>query len=88
VGVKFDRIQCVKWRIAIRQQKTQSRRSFATQWTVRTANIRPSKFGTFKMWHLIEDFFDQGLVMKALIGVGWLAVLIMIFSLGQQLLSS
>ena len=39
------------------------------------------------MWHLIEDFFDQGLVMKGLIGVGWLAVIIMIFSLGQQLLS-
>ena len=39
------------------------------------------------MWHLIEDFFDHGLVMKGLIGVGWLAVIIMIFSLGQQLLS-
>ena len=39
------------------------------------------------MWHLIEDFFDQGLVMKGLIGVGWLAVIIMIFTLGQQILS-
>ena len=39
------------------------------------------------MWHLIEDFFDQGLVMKGLIGVVWLDVIIMIFSLGQQILS-
>lgn len=29
------------------------------------------------MWHLIEDFFEQNLVMMALIGLGWLAVLIM-----------
>ncbi len=39
------------------------------------------------MWHLIEDFFDQGIVMKAFIGLGWLSLLIMVFSLIQQLAS-
>jgi len=29
------------------------------------------------MWYLIEDFFDQSWVMKAMIGLGWLCVLIM-----------
>ena len=33
------------------------------------------------MWHLIEDFFDQNIVMKAFIGLGWLCVLIMLTSL-------
>jgi hypothetical protein len=36
------------------------------------------------MWHLIEDFFDQNILMKAFIGWGWLSVLIMIFSFVQQ----
>ena len=27
------------------------------------------------MWHLIEDFFDQNLIMKAFLGLGWLCVL-------------
>jgi len=35
------------------------------------------------MWHLIEDFFDQNIIMKAFIGLGWLSVLIMIFSFLQ-----
>tara|TARA_B110000971_G_C20033948_1_gene513118 strand:- start:1539 stop:1706 length:168 start_codon:yes stop_codon:yes gene_type:complete len=35
------------------------------------------------MWHLIEDFFDQNILMKAFIGWGWLSVLIMIFSFVQ-----
>ncbi len=35
------------------------------------------------MWHLIEDFFDQNILMKAFIGWGWLSVLIMIFSIVQ-----
>ena len=39
------------------------------------------------MWHLIEDFFDQGIVMKVFIGLGWLSLLIMVFSLVQQLAS-
>ena len=33
------------------------------------------------MWHLIEDFFDQNIVMKGMIGLGWLCVLIMLTSL-------
>jgi hypothetical protein len=33
------------------------------------------------MWHLIEDFFDQSLVMKLFIGLGWLSILIMVVSL-------
>ena len=37
------------------------------------------------MWHLIEDFFDQNIVMKAMIGIGWLCVIIMIFSFGDGL---
>jgi hypothetical protein len=36
------------------------------------------------MWHIIEDFFDQNIVMKGFIGLGWLCVAIMIFSLIQQ----
>lgn len=35
------------------------------------------------MWHLIEDFFDQNIIMKAFIGLGWLSVLIMVFSFVQ-----
>lgn len=33
------------------------------------------------MWYLIEDFFDQSLLMKAFIGWGWLSVIIMLSSL-------
>ncbi len=32
------------------------------------------------MWHLVEDFFEQGLVGKLFVAVGWLAVLIMVSS--------
>lgn len=32
------------------------------------------------VWHLIEDFFEQGLVVKLFQGVGWLAVVIMVAS--------
>lgn len=32
------------------------------------------------MWHLVEDFFEQSLVGKLFIGVGWLAVVIMLAS--------
>jgi hypothetical protein len=39
------------------------------------------------MWHLIEDFFDQNLFMKAFLGLGWLSVLIMFCSLVQQVLA-
>jgi|GEM_PF-607791 len=35
------------------------------------------------MWYLLEDFFDQSLVMKALLGWGWLCVIIMIASLAS-----
>jgi len=33
------------------------------------------------MWYLIEDFFEQNLLMKAFIGFGWLCVWVMIFSM-------
>ena len=33
-----------------------------------------------RMWYLIEDFFEQSLVMKAIIGWGWLSILIMVTS--------
>jgi len=33
------------------------------------------------VWYLIEDFFEQSLIMKAFIGWGWLAIMIMITSL-------
>ena len=32
------------------------------------------------MWHLIEDFFEQSLVGKLFVGVGWLAIVIMVAS--------
>ncbi len=37
------------------------------------------------MWYLIEDFFDQSWFMKAVIGWGWLCILIMLTSLGEQI---
>ena len=39
------------------------------------------------MLHLIEDFFEQSLVMKGFIGLGWLAVLIMLASLVSSALA-
>lgn len=33
------------------------------------------------MWYLVEDFFDQSLVMKLFITWGWLSMVIMICSL-------
>ena len=39
------------------------------------------------MWHLIEDFFDQNLSMKAFLGLGWLSVLIRVCSLVQQIIA-
>jgi hypothetical protein len=33
------------------------------------------------MWHLIEDFFDQNIVMKGMLGFGWLCILVMVTSL-------
>lgn len=39
-----------------------------------------------RMWYLIEDFFEQGLVVKLFLAVGWLAVVIMIASLIDLLL--
>lgn len=39
-----------------------------------------------QMWHLIEDFFEQGLIAKLFIAVGWLAVLIMVASFVDSLL--
>ncbi|MDP6377261.1 MAG: hypothetical protein QF921_10115 [Pseudomonadales bacterium] len=38
------------------------------------------------MWCLIEDFFDQPLVMKGLVGWGWLCIVLMIASLVASLL--
>jgi len=33
------------------------------------------------MWHLIEDFFEQSIVMQAFIAWGWLSVIIMLTSI-------
>ena len=33
------------------------------------------------MWHLVEDFRAQSLVMKAIIAWGWLAIIVMVASL-------
>jgi hypothetical protein len=33
------------------------------------------------MWYLIEDFFEQSLVMKAILAWGWLSILIMLTSI-------
>jgi hypothetical protein len=40
------------------------------------------------MRHLVEDFFAQSWAMKAVIGWGWLAVLIMLLSFAQPYLPS
>ncbi len=39
------------------------------------------------MWHVIEDFFDQGLAVKALIGWGWLCFGIMAWSIAVKIVS-
>ena len=39
-----------------------------------------------RMWHLIEDFFEQGVVVKLFLAAGWLSVVIMIASLVDLLL--
>ena len=33
------------------------------------------------MWYLIEDFFEQNIVMKGFIGFGWLCAWVMVFSM-------
>ena len=33
------------------------------------------------MWHLVEDFLAQSLVMKTSIAWGWLAIIVMVASL-------
>lgn len=38
------------------------------------------------MWYLIEDFFEQGVVVKLSLAAGWLSVVIMIASLVELLL--
>jgi hypothetical protein len=40
------------------------------------------------MWFLIEDFFEQSLVMKAIIGWGWLSIAIMLASLPASLMQA
>ena len=37
------------------------------------------------MWYLIEDFFEQGLLIKLFLAVGWLAVVIMVASFAALL---
>ena len=37
------------------------------------------------MWYLIEDFFDQGWFMQAILAFAWLCVVIMLFSFGDTL---
>ena len=47
----------------------------------------PFKQGLLKrMWHLIEDLFEQGLVVKLFLAIGWLAVVIMLASFVDLLL--
>ena len=41
---------------------------------------RLGRSGNGTVWHLIEDFFEQGIVVKLFLGVGWLAVVIMVAS--------
>ena len=38
------------------------------------------------MWYLIEDFMEQSLVMKACLGWGWLAIVIMLASIFSDFL--
>ena len=40
----------------------------------------PKKMEAIRMWHLIEDFFEQGIVVKLFILLGWLCVAIMVAS--------
>ena len=40
------------------------------------------------MKHLVEDFFAQSWAMKAVIGWGWLAVVIMLASFVQSYVNS
>ncbi len=40
------------------------------------------------MWYLLEDFFEQSLVMQALIGWGWLSIVIMVTSLADTVIAN
>lgn len=40
------------------------------------------------MWYLIEDFFEQSLVMMACIAWGWLSILIMVCSILDPIITS
>ena len=44
---------------------------------LRRAGERRKKGESKHMWYLIEDFFEQSIVGKLFVGVGWLAMLIM-----------
>ena len=39
------------------------------------------------MWYLIEDFFEQSWIMKLFQLWGWASVLIMVLSLGDNVIS-
>lgn len=57
--------------------------------SIRRPCYSPPSFGrriVQRMWHLIEDFFEQGVVVKLFLAVGWLAVVIMVASLIDLLL--
>ena len=58
------------------------RRETAVWYSRRSSGWRNPK----RMWHLIEDFFEQGVVVKLFIAAGWLSVVIMIASLIELLL--
>ncbi len=39
-------------------------------------------------WYLVEDFFEQSIVMKAFIAWGWLAIIIMVAALVRTAIGS
>ena len=64
-----------------RRERAAVRRAAATVVRGGYGILRPSNPRVDRVWHLIEDFFEQSWVMKAFIGWSWLCVLIMALSL-------
>jgi len=33
------------------------------------------------MWYLLEDFFDQGIIIQGFLALGWLCMIVMVCSI-------
>jgi hypothetical protein len=76
-GASLTGLEGWRKRAAVHPESTRSR--YNTGKAEHPAARHPT--GSVSMWHLIEDFFEQSLVMKGFIGLGWLSIMIMVTSI-------